>query len=409
MAFPTQITVQEAIDLISEWTPSGAAEEQPLDLCLNRILAGNLSSLVDHPTVDNSAMDGFACRHADTGAASAAAPVRLEIAGEVPAGRPFEGRVEPGQAVRIYTGGAVPDGADAIIPVEYTRERGNEVELLRPATGADIRPRGQDLRAGETYLETGTRLGAAELGLAAAMGHPTVPVTRRPRIGILATGSEVIEPGRPLSRGQVYNANGFTIAGMVRAAGGEAVILPPVPDDPAKLEQALETRDRLDLLITSGGVSMGRYDLVRDLLLERGQVAFWKVAMRPGGPVMFGRWRGLAVLGLPGNPVSSMVVLLVLGRAFIDRFLGLAGPLPYRQREVATAGQTFRASGAKETFHRVQLDRSEAPPLATTTGNQSSGVLRSMAAADALAILPGHAEFEPGDSLEVLPLKGHLG
>ena len=407
--YPSQISVDEAIEFVCSKTPMGPPERVPIDLALGRTLAKRLASRADHPTVDNSAMDGFACRMVDTAEASEDDPAILAVVGEVPAGRPYQRSVGPSEAVRIYTGGAVPCGADAIVPVEVTREREGRVEVLEPARRNHIRPKAQDLKAGRSYLEPGTRLDSASIGLVAAMGHATLSVVRKPRVGILATGSEVVAPGGILKPGQVFNANAYSVAALVRAAGGEPVHLPPVPDDAGALEGVIGENLGLDLLLTSGGVSMGRYDLVRDLLLDGGEVFFWKVAMRPGGPVMFGRWRGLPILGLPGNPVSSIVVFLLLGRTFLDTFLGRSDPLPYHRREKARAGQTFRASGAKETFQRVRILRHAGSAVAITTGNQSSGVLRSMVEADALALLPGGTEVAEGDDLEVIPLHPHLG
>jgi molybdopterin molybdotransferase len=264
------------------------------------------------------------------------------------------------------------------------------------------------LRRGEIYLKAGQELSAATLGLAAAMGYAELKVVTRPRIGILSTGDEVVEPGEDLRLGQVYNANSFSLAGMVLKSGAVPVLLPSVQDDLGRLEEALDQSGPLELLLTTGGVSMGKYDFVRDLLFEHGEVFFWKVAMKPGGPVLFGRWRERLVLGLPGNPVSCMVVFLLLGRAFTDGFLRRPDPLPYHQRLTATAKQTFTASGFKETFQRVVLRHGALGSTVSSTGNQSSGVLNSMATASALAILPPHASVREGERLEVIPLGSHL-
>lgn len=405
-----RLSVSEAIARVRALAPRAGLEHLPLDDALGRILAADLAARADHPGADDSALDGYACRAADTEGAAAGSPAELRVVGEAAAGRPFDGRVGPGEAVRIMTGAPVPTGADAIAPVEVAREEGGRVRLSRPARREDIRPRAQDLRAGETYLRAGERLDAAALALAAAMGHGEVPVRARPRVAVLSTGDEVVPPGAPLAPGQVFDSNAFAVAALARAAGCAAWRLPRVADDPEGLARALEEGGGADLLVTSGGVSMGRYDVVRDLAFEEGEVVFWKLALKPGGPALFARWRGLPLLGLPGNPVSSMVVFLLLGRAFTDAMTDRHGPLPYEDRVEAEAAVRLAASGAKETLVRVALEaRPGRPPLARPTGSQSSGVLRSMRLADALAVLPPGHVAEAGGRVEVIPLAPHLG
>jgi len=401
----------EAVRIVAAAAPALPAETVPLDEALGRVLAADVASLCDHPTVDNSALDGYACRIADTAGAGPDRPVRLRLVGEAPAGRPFAGRVGMGEAVRIFTGAGVPAGADGIVPVEASREpegAAGSVEVLAEARAADIRPKGQDLLDGHVYLRRGARLHAGSLGLAAAMGHDRLEVAGRPRVALLTTGDEVIPPDRPLAPGQVYDSNAASIMALGRAAGADMVRLPAIGDDTGALREALGAAGGADLLLTSGGVSMGRYDLVRDLLFERGEVTFWKLAMKPGGPALFGRLGETAVLGLPGNPVSSMVVFLVLARAYIDAALGRTDPPPYLDRRWARARQRLRAAGSKESLLRVRLfEEASATEVAPLT-NQSSGVLRSMAEADALAVVAPGRDVAPGESVAVIPLAGHL-
>ena len=379
-------------------------ETVPLTEALGRTLAQDLRSPVDHPSVDNSALDGYACRAADTVSATPETPVTLRVVGDIPAGSVFTGEVGAGEAVGIYTGAPVPEGADAIIGVEFAEVSGTAVNLSRPANPGDIRPRAQDLRVGEVYLEAGRTLTAAAVAVAAAMGYAAVPVVRRPRVGILATGDEIVEPGASTRDGQVYNSNAYGLGALVAQAGGEAVRLENVRDDLGLLEESLRGLE-LDLLLTTGGVSMGRYDFVRDLLFDKGQVHFWKVAMKPGGPVLFGSFESLPVLGLPGNPVSSLVVFELLGRAFLSAALGSSEALPYHTRLPATAGTPFKGSGFKETFARATLHFSaDGAYVASSTGSQSSGVLRSLLLADALAVVPPHTDIEVGEGLEVILL-----
>ena len=409
MRHRTAISVTEALEAVLARAPAPVAEEVPTDEALGRTLVSAVRARADHPNVANSALDGYACRAADTAGASDASPVRLRVIGEVPAGRIFPHAIGPQETVSIYTGGAVPAGADAIVPVEVTDRDGDVVLVRRRASRHDIRPRAQDIAEGEVGLEVGRRLDAAALALAAGMGHATVPVARRPRVGVLATGNEVVPPGGSLGPGQVFDANATGVAALIRAAGGEPHILPRVVDDIQALERALSGRADLDLLVTSGGVSMGRYDLVRDLLFAHGAVDFWKVMMRPGGPVLFGTLDGVPLLGLPGNPVSSLVAGVLYATAFVERTVGRAEPPPYRRRALAVADDTLAASGQKETFLRVRLAPRGHETRVTRTGSQNSGVLRSMTAADALAIVPPSREILPGGDVEVIGLRPLLG
>lgn len=421
------IPLDEALDTLSQAAPRPSSETLALDEAFGRVLAADLVSLVDHPSLDDSALDGFACRAADTVDATPERPVRLRLVGEVPAGRPFEGHVGAGEAVRIYTGGAIPSGADAIVAVENSRVEQSlaanaagtsDVWLSRPASPSDVRHRGRNLEAGTTYLRAGRRLDAGALGLAAMMGHASAAVARRPHLALLTTGDEVITPGTPLAPGQVYDGNAASLAALAKAAGARLTRLPRARDDPEELraafDEAVTNQPPIDLLLTSGGVSMGKYDIVRDLMLGHGEVAFWKVAIRPGGPALFGRYAGLNVLALPGNPVSSMVVFLLLGRAFTDAMLGRSDPIPARNSLRATALTDFRHAGAKTAFQRATFETRTGPgvarPLAVRgLSDQSSGVARSMAEADALVRVPPGRDVAAGDEVDVLPLAPHLG
>ncbi len=409
MDVPSGLAPAEAVGILRQDAPTLGSERVDLIDALGRVLADDLASLCDHPGVDNSALDGYACRVADTAGARGVAPARLRLVGEAPAGRPFEGRVGPGEAVRIFTGAAVPDGADGIVPVEASHEgEDGVVELSQPARAADIRRRAQDLIDGQVYLKRGRRLDAAAIGLAGGMGHATVPVVRRPRVALLTTGDEVVDPGRPLELGQVYDSNGASLMALGQAAGADMLRLTRVGDDADALERALEPLGAVDLLLTSGGVSMGRYDRVRDLLFGRGTVRFWKVAMKPGGPALYGRLGELPVLGLPGNPVSSMVVFLVLARAFLDAALARSDPPPYLDRRPARAGTAFRGAKVKESLQRARLVHADDGLVAVGLTNQSSGVLRSMSEGDALAVVPPGRDIDAGEPLEVIPLAEHL-
>lgn len=406
---PSQISVAEAIAIVQSQSKRLEPEQVSLLQARNRVLAADLASLVDHPSHDNSALDGYACRAADTHSACRDIPIMLNIIGDVPAGQHFDGTVSAGEAVSIYTGAPMPAGADAIIRVEDTERSGNTVSLFAPAKPEDVRHVGEDFRTGKVLLNQGTRLSAAAVGVAATMGYATVPVTRRARVGILATGDEVIEPGTPLKPGQVYNANSFSVASLLEANGTEAIILKAVRDDLNAVAQAIAEVGQLDLLLTSGGVSMGNYDFVRDALFESGTVHFWKVAQRPAGPVLFGAWEGLPVLGLPGNPVSSMIACLMLGLPFIYQAHGDTTPLPYNQRIKAKAATPLKGAGFKEVFARIRLTQADDASFSVTaTGAQGSHVISSMLHADGLAIVPPHQHIGVGDTVEVIPLAQYV-
>jgi len=395
------LSVEEALELVlREARRQLPMEELPLREAFGRVLAEDLASLVDHPDQDDTAIDGYACREEDARGASPEHPVRLRVIGEAPAGRPFPREVGQGEAVAVYTGAPIPKGADAVVRVEDTRREGDFVLLFAPASPKDLRPQGGDLRRGEVYLRRGDLLTPGRLGLAAAMGHPRLRVYRRPRVGILSTGDEVVEPGEPLPFGGVYNANAYSLMGLVLEAGGEPVLLGKVPDRPEEVLKRLEGAGPLDLLLTSGGVSMGEYDVVRKVLEAKGEVVFWKVRQQPGGPLLFAKLQGLPVLGLPGNPVSSMVTFFLYGRPFLFRLLGRTDP-PYGRMR-ARALTPFKGARGKTAFRRGVLLLPEG--TVRTSGDQASFVLRSMAFANALVVLPPDQDAKEGEEVEVIPL-----
>lgn len=365
-------------------------ESLPLQDAYGRVLAEDLPALVSHPSATDSALDGVACREADALLARPDAPVTLRLIGESRAGAAFEGVVGPGEAVRIYTGAPLPAGADAICPVEGLRDSEGGVQLLRPASPRDVRLEGSDFRAGEVVLRAGQLLTPSRVALAAALGHPRLAVRPKLRIALLSTGDEVIEPGQPLQSGQVYNSNVYGLIGLVRECGHEAVVLGQAPDTPEALGAALEGAGGADLLLTSGGVSMGKYDLVRDLLIGEGEVAFWKVRMRPGGPALCGTWRGTPLFGLPGNPVSALVVFQVLVAPV------LTGRVPRSVR--VRAGEDFRTLSDKTAFWRGVLRGG----AALQYPKQNSNVLRSLSDAGVLVVVPEGQDVRAGDEVDVI-------
>lgn len=399
------ITVEAALEVVLlQARPLQSVEQIPLAAAFGGILGASLSSKVDHPSADDTAVDGYACLEADTRSASIGSPVRLKVIGESPAGRPFAGRLGPGEAVQVFTGTPIPQGANAVIRVEDTLREGDFVWLMKPASPADIRPKGDDLVVGQTYLHKGDLLTPGRIGLAAAMGYAVLPVVRRPRVGILSTGDEVVEPGRPLPYGGVYNSNSYSVAGLVQEAGGEAVILNKVSDSLEGLRTRLLQADKLDLLLTTGGVSMGQHDIVRLLLEREGEVHFWKVRLQPGGPLLFASWNELPLMGLPGNPVSAMVTFLLFGRPFIFQLLG-RNDAPYSQIK-AVADTAFDSNPSRRAYRRAVLSWKSGHFCVASTGNQSSGVLNSMALGNALVVLEAGFSARAGDLVDVIPMPG---
>jgi len=375
------LTVEEALEIVLQRArPLPNIEHLPLAACYGAVLGEDLRSKANHPSADDSAVDGYACLEADTRSASLGNPVRLKVIGQSPAGKPFAGEIGPGEAVQVFTGAPIPKGADAVIRVEDTRREGDFVWLMKPALAADIRPKGADLVEGQTYLRKGDLLTPGRVGLAAAMGYATVPVVRRPRVGILSTGDEVVE------------------------AGGEPIILPKAPDSVEGLRTQLQRAGRLDLLLTSGGVSMGEYDIVRRMLELEGEIHFWKVKMQPGGPLLFATWNGLPLMGLPGNPVSAMVTFLLFGRPFLFQLLGRTDPPLRRVRAVADT--PFEAHPIRRAYRRAVLRWIKDHYRVASTGDQSSAVLHSMALGNALVVLEAGLSAKQGQTVEVIPFPG---
>lgn len=377
--------------MLAALLPAPGTETVPLAQARGRTLAADLPARVSHPSATESALDGIAAREADTLIASPTSPVHLRLVGESRAGVPFSSTVGPGECVRIYTGAPLPAGADAICPVEQLTDDGAEhVLLARAASPADVRHEGGDFRAGEVVLQAGQPLTPSRVALAAALGYAEVPVRRRLRVALLSTGDEVIEPGLPLRPGQVYDSNRYGLHAMLEECGCDVLPLGHAPDSPEALRDIIAGAGGADVLLTSGGVSMGRYDFMRDLLIERGRVAFWKVRMRPGGPALLGGWNGLPVFGLPGNPVSSLVVFHVIVRPALT-----GQPVGTLRLRAATP---FRGLPDKTAFWRGVLQGGEVEDY----GKQGSGVLRSLSDANALVVVPEGGSVRVGDAVDVI-------
>jgi molybdopterin molybdotransferase len=335
-------------------------------------------------------MDGYAVRAADV----AAAPVRLKIIGEVPAGRPFNAAIGPGEAARIFTGGVVPAGADTVVIQEHTKKHeGGTVEIERPSNkGRHVRAHGLDFRAGDVLLAKGHRLTARDLQLAAGMNHPFVPVYRRPKLAMFATGDELVPPGTEPGPGQIVYSNGFALAALARAEGAEVIDLGVVGDRLDETVAAVRAarESGADILLTTGGASVGEYDLVQAAFAQEGMaLSFWKVAMRPGRPLMHGRLGAMAVLGLPGNPVSSYVCAFLFLVPLIRRLCGrndLSTPI-----ESVRLGCDLRENDERADYLRASLQDEPGGPVVTPFPVQDSSMMTPLAKADCLVIREPHA------------------
>jgi molybdopterin molybdotransferase len=377
------------------------AEDAPLPQARGRVLAVDVTAKVALPGFDNSAMDGYAVRAAEV----AGAPVTLPVAFDIPAGRTDVPALPDGAVARIMTGAPVPVGADAIVPVEQT-DGGTQTVAIQAAAalGAHVRRTAEDVREGDVVLTAGTVLGPAQIGIAAAVGHPTLAVRRRPVVLVLSTGSELITPGTPLLPGQIYESNGPMLAAAVEEAGGRAELLRFVPDDVAQFLTVLAERTAgVDLVLTSGGVSAGAYEVVKDALAGRG-VTFGKVAMQPGGPQGAGRLDGgVPVVTLPGNPVSAQVSFEVFVRPALRAALG--HPHPDRPVVVARLGERLTSPAGRRQFRRGVLDATSG--TVSEIGGPPSHLLGALAKADCLIVVPeATTELLAGASVSVWLLDG---
>jgi molybdopterin molybdotransferase len=399
---PVEEALSRVLASVREPVP---AEDVPLEACFGRTLAGDLAALRTHPPFAASAMDGYAVRAADV----TNPPVTLQVIGASVAGRGFRGSVQTGEAVRIFTGAPMPEGSDAVVIQEDTRAEGDAVTVLESApNGRYVRPSGLDFRTGEKLLSAGQRLDARRLSLAAAMGHARLPVRRKPRVAILATGDELARPGKALGPDQIVASNIYALAALVARAGGESIDLGIARDTFEDLERAIgQARDGgADLLVTLGGASVGEHDLVQSALTRQGMdLGFWRVALRPGKPLMHGRLGPMLLLGLPGNPVSSIVCGILFVVPAIRALLGdpLAGADP---TEAALLGAALRPIDSRQDYLRATLAPSpDGLPVAEALPVQDSSMLGVLARADALIVRPPHAPAaQVGDLCRIIRL-----
>lgn len=375
--------------------------QTPLADALGLILAEDLVTPHDLPPFDNSSMDGFAVRFADLGTV----PVTLPIAGEIAAGALDIPALLPGQALRIMTGAPVPDGADTVVPVEDTETQdGNRVTILEAAErGRHIRRAGEEVERGSVVVPKGLRLRPAEIGMAATVGRAQVTAYPKPRVAVISTGDELVEPGTELKRGQIYNSNAYALAAQVEDAGGVVSQRLHARDTPGALREAFDACAGADVLITSGGVSVGDFDYVKAVFAERGTVDFWKVAIRPGKPLAFGQWGQTLFFGLPGNPASSVVTFELFVRPALRK---LAGHSQLTRPAIkAVLSEDAAHTPGRQSYQRAVISGRAGDYAVRTTGAQGSGMLSPLVQANALLALPADTAFFPaGAEVTVLLL-----
>ena len=411
------ISVEEALTKILNSIQILDSEEKPLLDCLGQVLAEDVYSPFDVPPYDNSAMDGYAVQAGSIKEASHKNPEILRVVGEMAAGGVSALKVEPGMAIRIMTGAFVPGGADVVVPFEDTDEIDRKETAISKteigvrvslAEGCNIRRRGEDIAKGDLVLKRGKLLRPADIGVLASLGKSVVSVIRRPLVGILATGNEVMEINRPLPPGKIYNSNSYSLAAQVLRYGGIPKLLGVAPDDVKQLTAAVREGLECDILVTSGGVSLGDYDVVKQVLAAEGNVSFWTVRMKPGKPLAFGMFKRsdgkeIPHLGLPGNPVSSMITFEVFARPAIFKMMGRNNLS--KSNITAIMEDAVLNKDGRRIFARVAVTRKDGKYFARITGPQGSGILMSMAKANGLAIIPENTrELKPGTPVEVMML-----
>jgi len=397
------VTLHRAIEVACAEPMIRRTEIVTLDEARGRILSDPLSSKVDDPHFDNSAMDGFAVKSSDCSSTE----TRLEIIGTSQAGGDQPPSVGKGQACRIMTGAPVPSGADAIVMIEDTVIEGNHVVITGPARVEYIRHRAENLAQGQEALPKGTQLGAAELALAATMGHGEIEVVAKPKIAILSTGDELVPAGSEINSGQIYESNSHAISALVERMGCEAIRLESVPDSLEELQNTFDSLTEYDAIITSGGVSMGDWDLVRKLMEDEGNIHFWRMKVRPGGPPLFGTWKGTPLIGLPGNPVSSQVVFHILVAPWIQHSLQTHPELgPSLSDKVRVRLKNpLRGAPEKLCLRRIKISIEGNDLVAESHTHQGSGNLHSMVAHNGLTLLPPDTAGKVGDVIDALWLR----
>ena len=396
LQLPDLLSVDEAVDRILSGIPALSDENVPLMQALGRVLAEPAVAEISLPPFANSSMDGFAVRSGNTRYATPEQPALLRVMMDIPAGSNPEGNLNPGQCARIMTGAPLPQDADAVVPVEDTDQEWKAGEnpplptligVRKVAHPGDyVRPIGEDIQAGQTVLTAGTVIRAQELGVLAALGQAHVKVKHRPRVAILSSGDELVGVDEPLTPGKIRDVNTYTLYGLVEANGGEAIVIPKANDTLEDVRRSFNEAlsHQPDLILSSAGVSVGTFDVVREVMSEMGKIDFWRVNLRPGKPLAYGTLGDVPFFGLPGNPVSAMVTFDLFVRPALLKMSG-------RPSTVPTVEATLRdalTSDGRRSYIRVKLTREDGQWFAESTGTQSSGALMSMVLADGLLVIP---------------------
>jgi molybdopterin molybdotransferase len=408
------ISVEEALGKVLSYIKVLDGVKMPILECLGQVLSEDISSSIDIPPKDNSAMDGYAVKSADIAGASASSPVFLDIIGEAKAGSISNLEVKAHKTIRIMTGAPLPRGADTVVPFEETDETQRKDQPLKQIgimksvdKGKNVRFAGEDIGKGQLAIRKGTVLHPAQIGVLASLGLKTVDVVRRPVVAILSTGDELVELGKPLSEGQIYNSNSYSAAAQVLRYGGVPRVLGIAMDTEEDLTTKIKEALTADMLLTTGGVSMGDYDLVKDVLAKQGEISFWKVRMKPGKPLAFGTIKGVPHLGLPGNPVSSMITFELFARPAMLKMMGKTNLT--RPTVDVIMESAAKNSDGRRVFLRATVRKEGDRLYAKTTGPQGSGILTSMSMANALVIVPEDvAAVKAGDKLKAIMLDDEL-
>ena len=402
----SRLDVEQARQTIREdCTPISGHQQITVREALHRILAEPIHSPINVPAHTNSAVDGYAVQHADLN--DRYSP--LDVIGKALAGTPFDGKLVSGQAVRIMTGAVLPEGADSVIMQEDVDREGDRIFVQgRHRYGENVRQAGEDLTAGGIALAKGKRLQPADMGLLASLGSNEIRVFRRLRVAFFSTGDELRNLGEPLGEGEVYDSNRYTLLGMLRALDMDVIDLGVVKDNPESLRQALEDASReADAIITTGGVSVGEADYIRDIMQELGNINFWQIAMKPGRPLAYGRIKDTPLFGLPGNPVAVMITFYQFVKQALQCMAGMGNAGASQRFEVKSASD-FRKKPGRTEYQRAILQTNDKGKLTVRSfGRQGSGILRSMSEADCLVVLPKENDgVSEGDYVEVQPFEG---
>ena len=403
------ISVEEALKTILENIRPLDCENVPITSALGCAIGESIVSGRTIPPLANSAMDGYAVVAGDTAFASKTKPVVLDVLEDVPAGKVATQPIRNGQAIRIMTGAPLPDGANAVVRVEDTEAQGGRVKIfVAAAPGLDIREAGEDVKTGELVISKGSILRAAEIGMLAALGRSYVSVHQRPVVAVVSTGDELVEVDETPGPGKIVNSNGYSLAALVLEAGGIPLQVGIARDNREDLLAKFRAASRADIVISSGGVSVGDYDLVKDIMAEIGsRIQFWRVAMRPGRPLAFGLLEGKPLFGLPGNPVSSMVSFEQFIRPSILKMRGYSNI--YRRVVLAEITEGYKKKQGLKYFLRARVGFRDGRYIASLTGEQGSGILKSMVLANGLVVLPKDiTSVNPGDEVAVQLLDGSL-